>query len=76
MPRLPLALALVLQEGHQVPQLDGFPIGQTLLASPAKELVEQSGVSSLGVLGLAALVTKVLEKIFNQVLHRYEARSG
>src|SRR5581483_12492687 len=45
-----LAVALVLEKSHQVPQLDRFPIVQTLLGGPTNKLFEQGGVSALSML--------------------------
>jgi hypothetical protein len=60
----------VLQEGHQVPQLDRFPIRNPLPFRPGHEFVQESGVGALGVLGLSALVAEVLKEVFNQGVHR------
>ena len=42
---------------------------EALLFCPGDKPAEQSGVGALGVLGLAALMPQVLQKIFNQRLH-------
>jgi hypothetical protein len=58
----------VLEESHQVAQLDGLPILQPLLFRPGNEFVEQGSVGSLSMLRLPALVAEVLQKIFEERL--------
>ena len=64
-----LAGSLVLQKGHQMRQLDGFPVADALSGRPGYALAEQGLVGFLGLLGLAPLVTQVLQKIFDELLH-------
>ena len=52
-----------------MPQLDRFPIRQFFLFSPDDELIQQRRISPLRVLGLAALMTQVLEEILNERVH-------
>ena len=63
------ASTLVLEEGHQMPKLNGLPIRQTLFARPSDELAQQPGVSLRRVVRLSALVAEVLQKIFDEILH-------
>src|SRR5581483_2817086 len=55
-----------------VPQLDRFPIVQTLLGGPTNKLFEQGGVSALSMLRLPAFMAQVLQEIFDQSFHSYE----
>ena len=61
--------ALVLEKGHQVRELDRFPVRQALLLGPGDELAQQRGVGPLGVLGLPAFVAEVLEEVLDQLIH-------
>ena len=46
------------------------PVSETLLFRPRGEFAEQRGVSFRRVVGLPALVPQVLQKIFDERLHR------
>jgi hypothetical protein len=50
-------------------QLDGWPFGQACFSGPLDKVAQQRGVGPLGVFGMAALMTQVLEEIFNERLH-------
>jgi hypothetical protein len=58
----------MLQELHQVPELDFLPICQSRSASPLYKIAEQRGVGSLCLLGLSTLIANMLQKVFDQVL--------
>ena len=47
-----------------MPQLHRLPLFQALLFGPGDKFIEQHRISSLSVLGLAAFMTQVLQKIF------------
>jgi hypothetical protein len=51
-------------------ELNLRPGGEFLLFRPIREFSQQGGISSGRVFGLPALVAQVLQKIFDQVLHR------
>src|SRR2546430_640293 len=51
-------------------QLNRSPGLQSLLSRPGHELIQQRRVSPLRVFRLAAFMAQVLEKIFNEALHR------
>jgi hypothetical protein len=66
---LELARPLVLQELHEMPQFDLFPIGKILLGGPLNETFQQSVVSLLRVLGLTALVPQRNQKVIDELFH-------
>ena len=63
------ALALVLQESHEMGELHLPPIRQLLRFRPRHKLFEERRIRALRVFRVAALVAQVLEKIFHEVLH-------
>ena len=63
------ALAFVLEERHEMFQLDLIPVGEFCLPRPGDELVQQAGVSFLRVLRLAAFVAEVLQEVFDEGVH-------
>lgn len=60
----------MLEKRHEMLESDLSPIGEFLFRGPCDELIQQRGVGSLRMLRLPAFVTQVLEKIFNERLHR------
>ena len=64
----------MLQKRYQVRELHIMPVAKLIRLGPGNEFPKQGGVCPLGVLGLAALVAQILEKIFDQVLHRLSKR--
>jgi len=59
----------MLEEGHEMLQLDLLPVVQSLLAGPGDKFAEQRRVGFLRVLRLSAFVPQVLQKIFDEILH-------
>ena len=63
------SLTFVLQKGHQVAQINLFPVTKLLVLRPHDEFVQQAGVRALGMFGLAAFVAEVLKEVLNERLH-------
>ena len=61
--------AFVLEELLQVTEFDCPPVGESLLPRPGRELAQQGGVGSLGVLRLTAFVPEVDQEIFDEWFH-------
>src|SRR5688572_20589565 len=64
-----LSLLFVEQEGSQMRQFYLRPTPQALVFRPENEFLKQTGIRLLRLLGLAALIAQVLEKILDQLVH-------